>query len=178
MLPLEKKITVAIVTKPYGNKGWIKVQGYSEHAYEFFESSSECTFRVGDEEKNFELVDIEPLDNAYNFAIKLKGIDTIDGADMFKGFEIIVPLEIARKIENESAQSSYIGWKAIFSNGTEGVVSEMFDSASGEFVKVQIASLDTRKKEILVPLNDDFISEIDSEQKVMKIFRIECPYDF
>lgn len=101
--------------------------------------------------------------------VKLDTIDSETSAQALLKKSIYLPLELLPSLSgNQFYYHEIIGWTATDQNqGVLGTISEVNDQSSQALLKIQ-----SGKKSILIPLHDDFITQVDREKK---IFHMDLP---
>ncbi len=91
---------------------------------------------------------------------------TVEESNLLVGKDLYLPLEMLSKLEgNKFYFHEVIGYNVIDEEkGNIGVVKEIYDNTTQP-----IMSIDNNGKEILMPIIDEVIKEVDRENKVIKI---------
>jgi 16S rRNA processing protein RimM len=98
--------------------------------------------------------------------LKLEEIDTPEEADKLRGCELFLPLTMLPKPENgEFYLHDLIGCEIIDENkGSLGKVGSIYDLPNNELM-----SFDVKGKEVLIPIQKDFILHFDAKAKIIRM---------
>jgi 16S rRNA processing protein RimM len=101
--------------------------------------------------------------------IRFEGVTSESDADHIMGSELYLPLEVLPKLEgNKFYYHEIIGFTVIDESfGKVGVVKSVNDQSNQALFVI-----DHQGKEILVPINEDFLVEVDRNSKTI---RVSCP---
>lgn len=143
------------ITKPHGFKGHLQVKLLEELTSDwhkepvFFELQGQpVPFFIDDISKN----------KGDSVVIHLKGINTEAEALSFKGKELLTKEEL---IIEYNELPDLIGWKFTdTSSGKAGVVEDVMANTHQIILQTKVDN-----KEVLIPLSEDFITEVDEESK-------------
>lgn len=97
-----------------------------------------------------------------NILISLSDIDSIEKAGPLAGLTIFIPQTDMPEIsEDEFYFHEIIGWKVIDNiQGDIGIIKEIIENPAQDLMKIE-----SSKGDILIPLHDDFILEINKKKK-------------
>ena len=142
------------IAAPFGIKGWIKVQPYSEDPGTLMDFAS---WRVGrgDQQRQYGVEEIQEHSNA--LIAKLEGINDRDQAFALRGLEVSVPRSaLPPPEENEFYWADLIGLLAINHQGMElGRVESLMETGAHDVLVVK------GKREHLIPFIAAFVGKID-----------------
>jgi len=98
--------------------------------------------------------------------IKLEGVDTEELAKSLVKCKFFIPLEeISQGDESRIELRSIVGYRIFDAEkGDIGVVSEILELAGNPQIEIKFG-----KKTILIPLHEDFITQIDADKKEVHI---------
>ena len=155
-----KNMEFGIINNSRGLKGEFKVT----HLCDYKELYEE----VGDliiDDKYYEIEYVKY--HKEQIILKLKGIDSIELADKFKNKIIFIERE---KLPELSEGSYYIvdliGIRGCFSNGdTVGILKDVLQTGAADIFTFE----DENKKSVLIPKADEFITEIDIDNKIVHL---------
>ncbi len=142
------------IAAPFGVKGWIKVQPYSENPDTLMDFASWCVGR-GVQQAQYAVEAIQDHGNA--LVAKLAGIDDRDAAYALRGQEISVARsDLPAPEENEFYWSDLIGLAAVSRDGVElGKVTGLLETGAHDVLVVK------GKREYLIPFVAAFVGKID-----------------
>lgn len=142
------------IAAPFGVKGWVKVQPYSEDPGALMDFES---WRVGRGEQHT-LYSVEAIqDHGKALVAKLEGIDDRDVAFALRGQEISVARsELPAPEENAFYWSDLIGLKVVNREGVElGTVESLMESGANDLLVVK------GTREHLIPFVAAFVGAVD-----------------
>ncbi len=142
------------IAAPFGIKGWIKVQPYSEDPGTLMDFVS---WRVGrGEQQAHYTVDIVQ-NHGKALVAKLAGIDDRDAADALRGQEIsVAKRDLPPPEENEFYWSDLIGLTVVNREGAElGKVDSLMEGGANDLLVVKGA------REHLIPFVAAFVGKVD-----------------
>jgi len=142
------------IAAPFGIKGWIKVQPYSEDPGTLMDFAS---WRVGrgDQQRHYGVEEIQDHSNA--LIAKLEGINDRNQAFALRGLEVSVPRSaLPPPEENEFYWADLIGLLAINHQGMElGRVESLMETGAHDVLVVK------GKREHLIPFIAAFVGKVD-----------------
>ena len=142
------------IAAPFGVKGWVKVQPYSEDPGALMDFES---WRVGrgEQQKHYPVEALQDHGNA--LVAKLAGIDDRDAAYALRGQEISVARsELPAPEENEFYWSDLIGLVVVNREGIElGKVASLMETGAHDVLVVK------GKREYLIPFVAVFVGAVD-----------------
>ncbi len=142
------------IAAPFGVKGWVKVQPYSEDPGTLMDFES---WRVGRGENQMSYA-VEAIQEHGNALVaKLAGVDGRDAAYALRGQEVSVARsELPPPEENEYYWSDLIGLKAINREGVElGRVESLMETGAQDVLVIK------GKREHLIPFVAAFVGKVD-----------------
>lgn len=142
------------IAAPFGIKGWVKVQPYSEDPGALMAFGS---WRVGRGERQAHYTVEEVQDHSNTVVAKLAGIDDRDAAYALRGQEITVARsELPPPEENEYYWSDLIGLTAVNREGIElGKVDSLMETGAHDVLVIK------GKREHLIPFVAQFVGKVD-----------------
>jgi 16S rRNA processing protein RimM len=142
------------IAAPFGIKGWVKVQPYSDDPGTLMDFES---WRVGRGELQVHYTVEAIQDHSSALVAKLAGIDDRDAAYALRGQEISVPRSaLPPPEENEFYWSDLIGLTAFNREGLElGKVDSLMETGAHDLLVIK------GKREYLVPFVDHFVGKVD-----------------
>jgi len=150
----EAWVVMGRVAAPFGIKGWVKVQPYSEDpdALADFES-----WRVGHDGQQVHYTVEAVQDHGNALVAKLAGIDDRDAAYALRGQEVSVPRSaLPAPEENAFYWSDLIGLTAVNREGIElGRVDSLMETGAHDILVVR------GKRQHLIPFVAAFVGRVD-----------------
>ena len=155
------------VAKSIGFKGQISVLIDATNPYEY--SKLESVFvEINNVLVPFFIDSISINDKGFA-KVKFSGVDTEEQSKSLVKKQVHLPLSLLPKLEgNQFYFHEVVGFKVEDDEkGPIGIINQVIESNNNPLLEVNFEG-----KEILIPLQDDFIVEID---KVKKVFKVKCP---
>jgi 16S rRNA processing protein RimM len=148
------RVVMGRIAAPFGVKGWVKVQPYSEDPDALMDFESWCVGR-GAQQVQYTVEAIQDHGNA--LVAKLAGIDDRDAAYALRGQEISVARsDLPPPEENEFYWSDLVGLAAVNRDGIElGTVTSLLETGAHDVLVVQV------KREHLIPFVAAFVGRVD-----------------
>jgi 16S rRNA processing protein RimM len=148
------RVVMGRIAAPFGVKGWVKVQPYSEDPDALMDFESWCVGR-GAQQVQYTVEAIQDHGNA--LVAKLAGIDDRDAAYALRGQEISVARsDLPPPEENEFYWSDLVGLAAVNRDGIElGTVTSLLETGAHDVLVVQ------GKREHLIPFVAAFVGRVD-----------------
>jgi len=142
------------IAAPFGVKGWVKVQTFSEDPGTLMDFES---WRVGRGEQQTQYTVEAIQDHSNTLVAKLVGIDDRDAAYALRGQEISVAKhDLPPPEENEFYWSDLIGLKAVNREGVElGRVDSLLETGAQDVLVIK------GKREHLIPFVAAFVGKVD-----------------
>ena len=142
------------IAAPFGIKGWVKVQPFSEDPGTLMDFES---WRIGRGEQHKQYSVETSQDHGNALVAKLAGIDDRDAAYALRGQEISVERSHLPPPEaNEFYWSDLIGLTAINREGVElGKVDSLMESGAHDLLVIK------GKREVLIPFVERFVGKVD-----------------
>jgi 16S rRNA processing protein RimM len=142
------------IAAPFGIKGWVKVQPFSEDPGTLLDFES---WRVGRGEQHTHYSVEDAQEHGKALVAKLAGIDDRDAAYALRGQEISVAKSaLPPPQDNEYSWSDLIGLKVVNREGVElGKVDSLMESGTNDLLVVK------GTREHLIPFIAAFVGQVD-----------------
>jgi 16S rRNA processing protein RimM len=142
------------IAAPFGIKGWVKVQPFSEDPGTLMDFES---WRVGRGEQQAQYSVEAIQDHGKALVAKLVGIDDRDAAYALRGQEIsVAKSELPPPEEGEFYWSDLIGLKVVNREGVNlGTVDSLMESGTNDLLVVKGA------RDHLIPFIEAFVGKVD-----------------
>jgi len=150
------------IAAPFGVKGWVKVQPYSEDPGALMDFES---WRVGRGEQHGQYVVEAVQDHGNALVAKLAGVDDRDAAYVLRGQEISVARsELPAPEADEFYWSDLIGLTVNNREGVElGKVASLMETGAHDVLVVK------GKREHLIPFVAAFVGTVDLEKGTIEV---------
>ncbi len=152
------------IIKPHSYKGAVKLKVTHERAHEI-ELKESVFIEINDQPVPFFIDQFEHQNKDF-YIIKFEGVDTEEQARNICGARVILPKEMEPVSEGkEFYRDELNGYSVIDANeGDIGVLKEVISNPGND-----VFSIEYNDKEILIPAIEDFIVQIDRENKVLHL---------
>ena len=142
------------IAAPFGVKGWVKIQTFSEDPGTLMDFDS---WRVGRGEQQTQYTVEAIQEHSNTLVAKLAGIDDRDAAYALRGQEIsVAKRDLPPPEENEFYWSDLIGLKAVNREGVElGRVDSLLETGAQDVLVIK------GKREHLIPFVAAFVGKVD-----------------
>jgi len=142
------------IAAPFGVKGWVKIQTFSEDPGTLMDFES---WRVGRGEQQTQYTVEAIQDHSNTLVAKLVGIDDREAAYALRGQEIsVAKRDLPPPEENEFYWSDLIGLKAVNREGVElGRVDSLLETGAQDVLVIK------GKREHLIPFVAAFVGKVD-----------------
>lgn len=155
---------------PYGVKGWVKINAYTDELTGIFDYSP-WFIQQGKEVKEVQ-VEQWRMHNK-GLVAKIVGVDDRDGADALKNQSIAISSEqLPALADDEFYWRDLIGLKVVNLSGYNfGTVKDMFETGSNDVMLVQANHNDAfGQKERMIPyLEQQVVSKVDLEAQTITV---------
>lgn len=150
------------IAAPFGVKGWIKIQPFSEDPAALTNYATWCIGR-GADCKPYRIEAVQ--DHGNTLIAKLQGIDDRDAAYVLRGLEISVARsELPATGENEFYWTDLIGLAAINRQGHElGKVTGLLETGAHDVLVVR------GEREHLIPFVAAFVGKVDFDAGTIEV---------
>ncbi|WP_123040018.1 ribosome maturation factor RimM [Cohnella candidum] len=167
----ERLLNVGTIVNTHGVKGEVRVWPQTDFPELRFKPGSKLLL-VPPEAGNPSPVEIQSSREQKNvYVLKLKGIDDMNGAEKLKGWGLkVTETERAPLDEGEYYVRDIVGCMVVTEDGeTLGTVSDVLTPGANDVWVVKRAT----GKELLLPVIDDVVLEVDVASKRIKVHLME-----
>ena len=142
------------IAAPFGIKGWVKVQTFSENPGALLEFNS---WRIGREDQQRDYVVVESQDHSNTLVARFEGINDRDQAFALRGLEISVPRSaLPDPADDEYFWADLIGMEVVNQQGAVlGRVDSLMETGAHDVLVIK------GSKEHLIPFIDAFVGKVD-----------------
>jgi 16S rRNA processing protein RimM len=165
-----ESIIVGKIGAPYGVKGWVKINSFTENADSIFEYSP-WTIQLGQGAKKTITVDQWRL-HSKSLVAKLEGVDDRDGAELVKNADISILTSQLPDLDNDHYWKDLIGMQVVTNKGYDmGTVKDMFETGANDvmLVKAKINDAFGQKERLLPFLYDSVVLEVNKDGKTITV---------
>ena len=154
------------IVNTQGIKGEVRVIPTTDDINRFKKLKEIYIFRKG----NLDLYEIEGVRFHKQFVLlKLKGIDSINEAELLKNTEIKIPKELAIPCEKDEYYiSDLYGMKVLAGEEEIGIIEDIIFTGANDVYVVK-----SKDSEILIPAIKQCILDVNVKEKIMKVHLLE-----
>ena len=167
MSPASDKVIIGKIGAPYGVKGWVKINSYTETPEGIFDY---LPWFLG-EEKKCRIDQWRP--HGKSLVAKIEGVDNRDDAERIKNLDINIDASLLPDLGDDGIYwRELTGMKVVTTQGYDlGVVKEVFNTGANDVihVKANVGDAFGQKERLLPFVYDEVVQEVDKEAKVIKV---------
>lgn len=161
-----EQIVVGSIGAPYGVKGWVKINSFTERPEDIFDY---VPWLLG----NNQNVTVEQWRTHNNGLVaKIEGCDSRDDAEVIKNAQITISESQLPPIDDGFYWKDLIGMRVKTQKGYDlGVISQMFNTGANDVMTIKANSNDAfGQKERLLPfVFDQVVIDVDQDQRVITV---------
>ena len=161
------KVIVGKIGAPYGVKGWVKINSYTETPEGIFDYAP---WFLGDE-KEYQIDQWRP--HGKSLVAKIVGVDSRDDAERIKNLDININASQLPDLGDEGVYwRELTGMQVVTTQGYDlGVVKEVFNTGANDVihVKANVGDAFGQKERLLPFVFDEVVQEVDKEAKIIKV---------
>ena len=161
-------LEVGKIVNTHGLRGEVKVVPWTDYP-ETFEDIEYVYARTKEGDLRLDITGIKYQKN--NVILKFEQIQDIDKAQMYKNTVLLAPRDMFDLPEGVHFIADLIGLSVynIETNELIGIICDVFNTGSSDIYDVKREG----KKNLLIPVIDDVVKEIDIENKRVLVFMME-----
>lgn len=165
------KLIIGKIINTRGLKGEIKVENHSSFVKERFKTGN--VVYLSNDETNFIEKKIVHFNYTKGFVyLYLDGIEDIDEANLYRNYFIYCSSEDLKEKKGVYHYLTLKDMNVVFNGVVIGKVLDIENNTRQDLLRI-----DTGKKTFLIPFIDDFIKNIDKENKLIEVVNIEVFYE-
>lgn len=159
-------LIVGKIGAPYGVKGWVKINSFTQNVENIFGYEP---WKLGANQ----MIQVEQW-RFHNKALvaKLVGVDTREDAELIKNLDISIAASQLPELENDFYWKDLIGMQVVTDKGYDlGIIKELFETGSNDVMMVKANPNDAfGQKERLLPfIYDQVVLEVDKQGNTIKV---------
>lgn len=160
------KLVIGKIGAPYGVKGWVKINAYTDVPEGIFDYSP---WVVGDQQ--YQIDQWRP--HGKSLVAKIVNIDSRDDAERIKNLDILIAADQLPELdEGEFYWRDLTGMQVVTTQGYDlGVVKDVFNTGANDVLQVKANPNDAfGQKERLLPfVLDEVVQQVDKEGRVITV---------
>jgi 16S rRNA processing protein RimM len=161
------KVIVGKIGAPYGVKGWVKINSYTETPEGIFDYAP---WFLGDE-KEYQIDQWRP--HGKSLVAKIVGVDSRDDAERIKNLDININASQLPDLGDEGVYwRELTGMKVVTTQGYDlGVVKEVFNTGANDVihVKANVGDAFGQKERLLPFVFDSVVQAVDKTERVITV---------
>ena len=162
-----EKIIIAIVNRPHGVRGELKITAKTEFIKERFVVGNPLYLELDGKVEEYILKSIRKNNDAY--LIQFEGITNMNEIEHLRHANILIDYDELHELpEGQHYFIDLVGLEVYVEDELLGVVKEMFDTPAHPIMKVKAA-----ERDIMIPYVDRFIKDVDMEAKKIQVDWLE-----
>lgn len=164
------KLTIGKIGAPYGVKGWVKINSFTQAKDNIFEYSPWQLNSVQGGAKNIKVDQWRAHNNS--LVAKLEGVENRDDAEEIKNAEISIDASLLPELDNDFYWKDLIGMQVVTDKGYDmGVVKELFETGANDvmLVKAKINDAFGQKERLLPFLHDSVVLNVDKDGNTITV---------
>jgi 16S rRNA processing protein RimM len=163
-------LVVGKIGAPYGVKGWVKINSYTQELDGIFAYKPWLVIQSGESK---EIVVDQWRTHNKGLVAKLVGVETRDDAESVKNLQISIKASLLPQlVGDEFYWRELVGMQVLTESGYNlGVVKELFETGANDVMLIKANINDAfGQKERMVPyLLDQVVKQVDREAKTIKV---------
>ncbi|QJR79844.1 ribosome maturation factor RimM [Alteromonas pelagimontana] len=160
-------IVIGKIGAPYGVKGWVKINSYTDTPEGIFEY---CPWIIGDS-KEYQIDQWRT--HGKTLVAKIVGVDSRNDAECIKNLDIhMLAAQLPELGDDEFYWRELIGMQVVTTQGYQlGVVKDVFNTGANDVLQVKAKANDAfGQKERLLPFDlDSVVQTVDKEGKAITV---------
>jgi len=159
-----ERYKIGKIVNAVGLKGEVKVYNYSDYKERFEEIDT-----VFVEDKKYTIMNARYMKDVA--ILKLEGVEDRNGAEALKDKDLYITEEMLRILPEDTYYiKDLIGIKVMDSNGEYvGIISDVLKNSAQDLYEIELEN----KKKFLLPAVEEFVLNINMEEKTMKVNLID-----
>jgi len=147
------------IVKTIGNKGILRIQLDTDNP-NYYKNLKEISVAIKDQLVNYPIEEIVITDDKANVAFK--NIDNTDVAKLLQGCSLYLPLSSLPKLKGNKFYFHEVTGYEVYdkAHGFVGIVETVLDQAYQAILQITFDD-----KEILIPITEEIIKDVDREKK-------------
>ncbi|MGQ8366789.1 ribosome maturation factor RimM [Glaciecola sp. 1036] len=159
-------LLVGKIGAPYGVKGWVKINSFTQHPENIFDYAP---WQLGN---NREIKVEQWRHHNKSLIAKLIGVDNREDAELIKNLDISVAESQLPALDNDFYWKDLIGMQVVTTKGYDlGVVKQMFETGANDVMTVKANAKDAfGQKERLLPfIYDQVVIEVNRQENTITV---------
>lgn len=157
---MQEFFEIGQIVNTFGIKGMVKVKPFTDDVTRF-EELEKITIEHKNQKQDYEIEEVKYHKDMV--LLKLKGIDTIEQAEMLRNYYIVVDRDHAAPLEEDSYYIADLIGLEVYNEENQllGILEDIFNTGSNDVYVIK----DNLGKQLLLPAIADVIKKIDLEDR-------------
>ena len=170
MSSASESLIVGKIGAPYGVKGWVKINSFTQNAESIFDYEP---WTISLEQGSSQSIKVDQWKfHSKTLVAKLVGVDDRNDAELVKNAEISILTSQLPELDNDYYWKDLIGMQVVTNKGYDmGVVKDMFETGANDvmLVKAKINDAFGQKERLLPFLHDSVVLEVNKDGKTITV---------
>ncbi|MEF2965252.1 ribosome maturation factor RimM [Paenibacillus sp. M1] len=168
---MDSFLSVGKIVNTHGIRGEVKILPHTDFPEVRFAAKAKLLIVHPEQGGKFEVTVAVARPYKQMYIVKFQEFGDINEVEKYKGYDLKVPKEDTVELpENEYYFHEIIGCRVVDDEGNEiGVIEEILRPGANDVWVVKLPS----RKELLLPVIDDVVLDVDVESKLVKIHLME-----
>jgi 16S rRNA processing protein RimM len=163
-------LIIGKIGAPYGVKGWVKVNSFTQNKDSIFDYAP---WHVSHSSGGDQIIKVDQWRvHSKSLVAKLEGVDDRNAAELIKNADISIQSSQLPELDNDFYWKDLIGMQVVTDKGYDmGVVKDMFETGSNDvmLVKAKINDAFGQKERLLPFLYDNVVLNVDKDGKTITV---------
>ncbi len=170
--PEQEWVTLARVVRPRGLRGEVFAEILTDFP-ERFRERRQLYLRAGKASVPRGATLEEHRLHQGRLLLKFEGVDSVDGAELLRGHEVVIPRDERAPLDEDSVYIGDLVGCVLYDRALAEVVGEIVDvdreSSNTPLIVVRAETLQAGSEELLIPFAKAYLPEIDLEARRMEM---------
>lgn len=163
----ENLLLIGEVIRPHGLDGTLRIRSYAQSESTFLDAGIVFLKSDPPEPQEYKVLSVKPHKNI--LLMKLEGLDSVEGAETYRGANILIRKDLLKRKKEEFFWFELIGLKVYLDSGRYiGILKDIIQTGSNDVYIVR-----EKEEEFLIPAIHEVIKTIDLENNKMIIRKME-----
>jgi 16S rRNA processing protein RimM len=163
-------LIIGSIGAPYGVKGWVKVNSFTQNKDSIFDYAP---WHISLSQGGNQVLKVDQWRyHAKSLVTKLEGVEDRNAAELIKNAQISIEASQLPELDNDFYWKDLVGMQVITDKGYEmGVVKDMFETGANDvmLVKAKINDAFGQKERLLPFLHDSVVLSVDKDGKIITV---------
>lgn len=170
MRSTSETLIIGKVGAPYGVKGWVKINSFTQVKEDIFAYLPWALTGAGIEQQTYHIDQWRT--QGKGLIAKVVGIESRDDAELIKNADITIDAALLPKLDGDYYWKDLMGMQVVTEQGYDlGTVKDMFETGANDVMLVRANSNDAfGQKERLLPfLHDSVIKQVNEQNRTITV---------